>query len=134
MSMLLFALAQVADAPLDYGTPLTFEQGVEIGEKYMKDGLLDPYSAHFAWEYNFVPFTEKLPLSKRTTGYATCVTLNAKNAYGGYTGEERYRITIRDGKVIDYLPISNLRWVPDSCKELAEKYGMTKADKPIVHP
>jgi hypothetical protein len=73
---------------------------------------------------------EKVPLFKRTIGYATCVVINAKNAFGGYVGERTYRIIIRNGAVIDYAPVSDLRFVPDMCKELVEKSGM----KPHVAP
>lgn len=64
--------------------------------------LADPYSAHLEWPYGFVQFDEKVSFFKRTIGYATCVTVNAKNAYGGYVGEREYRIRIRNGAVIDY--------------------------------
>lgn len=136
MSLVLFALAQATApvAPVDYGELVTYEQGTQIGEKWIKSDLLDPYSAHIEWPYNFVPFTERLPLSKRTTGYATCVIVNAKNSYGGYTGEKTYRITIRDHQVIEYIQVSDLRFVPDICKELAAKFGMVPIkDQPPAH-
>lgn len=134
MSVLLFALAQAAEPALDYGVPISYEQGVEIGEKWIKADLLDPYSAHIEWPFSFVQFTEKVPLFKRTTGYATCVRINAKNTYGGYTGEKTYRIIIRNNQVIDYSEVSNLRMVPDICKELVEKYGMIPVQKPHTNP
>ena len=109
---------------IDYGAPISYEDGVQLGEELVKSGLLDPDTAKFKWPYVFVPFTERLPLSKRTTGFATCFSYNAKNAYGGYVGYEQYRIVIRDGKVIDLQKVSDLRFVPDICKELIEKFGM----------
>jgi len=121
-------------APVDYGSPISYDDAVQVGEKYIKASLLDPYSAHIDWSYNFVPFTEKVPFFKRTTGYASCVTVNAKNAYGGYVGEKTYRIIIRDGRVIDYMPVSDLKFVPDICKELADKYGMSPAPNPRHYP
>lgn len=116
-----------ANPQADFGKQPTYEEAVAIGEKFIKSGLLDPYSAHIDWPFTFVAFTDKLPLMKRVTGYATCVTVNAKNAYGGYVGEMTYRIVIHDDKVVDYMPVSNLRFVPDICKELSTKYGMTSA-------
>jgi len=117
------AIATAQTSP-DYGAAVTYEDGVRIGEAFIKHDLADPYSAHIEWPYEFVPITEKVPMFKRTTGYATCVTVNAKNAYGGYVGERTYRIIIRDGVVIDYARVSDLRFVPDICKELVEEGGM----------
>jgi hypothetical protein len=119
------APAMAADAPApDYGAPVVYDDGVRIGETFVKKDLLDPYSAKFTWPYLFVPFTEKVPLFRRTTGYATCFTQNAKNAMGGYVGVHTYRIIIRDGNVIDIGMVSDLKMVSDICKELADKFGM----------
>ena len=117
--------AAVASTPIDYGSAIGRDQAIALGEQYIKRDLLDPYSAHIEWPFTVVPFTEKLPLSKRISGYATCVSVNAKNAYGGYTGVKFARIVFRDDKVIDYLPVSELRIVPDVCKELQKTFGMT---------
>lgn len=122
--ILLAAGATTASAPLDYGPEISREQAVAVGEAYIKQDLLDPYSAHIEWPFSLVRFTEKLPLSKRVTGYATCVSVNAKNAYGGYTGVKLARIVFRDSKVIDYIEVSELRIVPDFCKNLQKNFGM----------
>jgi len=97
--MLLLAILAAtpsAAAQIDYGQPVTYEQGIKAGEKAIKADLIDPSSAQIEWPYNFVKFSEKVPLFKRTTGYATCVTVNSKNRLGGYVGSKAYRITIRD--------------------------------------
>lgn len=131
ISLLLLAAAP-ADAAakpaptFDYGQAVTYDQGVKVADDFVKSDLLDPYSAHVEWPFEFVPFTEKLPLSKRITGYATCGTVNAKNAYGAYTGTKQFRVIVRDGKVIDYREVSELRFVPDICKELLTQFGMTE--------
>ena len=122
MSILL-ALAAGA-AQFDYGTQVSYGDGVRIGEEFIKADLADPDSAKFEWPFQFVPMTEKVPLSKRTTGYATCLRYNAKNLMGGYVGYKQYRIIIRDGTVIDLMPVSDLRFVPDICRELEVKFGM----------
>ena len=118
-------VAKGLPSPPDYGPAVSYEDGVKAGEAYIKKELLDPYSAVFEWPYTFVEFDEKVPLFKRTTGYATCFTYNAKNSYGGYIGVHTYRIMIKDGVVIDYAQVSDLRFVPDICKELVNKYGMS---------
>lgn len=126
MLPILLAAAAIAAVP-DFGAKGAYEDDVKIGEAFIKSDLADPYSAHIEWRYDFVPLDEKLPLSKRTAGYATCVTVNAKNAYGGFVGERQYRIIIRNGSVIDYAGVSELRFVPDICKELITKHGMGPA-------
>lgn len=126
-AIMLATAAPVAPAALDYGAAPSREQAISIGEAYIKQDLLDPYSAHIDWPFTIVPFTEKLPLSKRITGYATCVAVNAKNAYGGYTGVKLARIVYRDNKVIDYSEVSQLRFVPDICKDLQKNFGMVAA-------
>lgn len=123
-AIMLAAAAADTPAALDYGAALSREQAIAIGEAYIKQDLLDPYSAHIEWPFTIVPFSEKLPLSKRVTGYATCVAVNAKNAYGGYTGVKLARIVYRDNKVIDYSEVSQLRFVPDVCKDLQKNFGM----------
>jgi hypothetical protein len=129
VSVVIAALFLVVAAPVtapDNGPKPSYEDGVKIGEAFIKHDLADPYSAHIEWPYDFVPINEKVPLSKRTIGYATCVIVNAKNGYGGYIGERQFRIIIRSGTVIDYAPVSDLKFVPDMCKELV-KNGMQPA-------
>jgi hypothetical protein len=116
----------------DYGTQPSYDEGVKVGEAFIKRDLADPYSAHIEWPYTFVPFDEKVPFFKRTTGYATCVTVNAKNAYGGYVGEQTYRILIRNGTVIEYAEVSHTKLFGDPCKDLVRKFGMAPA--PTARP
>lgn len=135
ISLVLALSAQTAAAgplpsPTDYGPNVSYEEGVRLGEAFIKSDLADPSSAQFEWPYRFVQFTEKIPLFKRSTGYASCVSYNAKNAMGGYVGSRMYRVIIRDHKVIDDMPVSNLRFVPDICKELITKFGMGAAPSP----
>ncbi len=40
------------------------------------------------------------PVRTAIYGYAVCVAVNAKNSYGGYTGNQTYWLLIRDGQVI----------------------------------
>ena len=123
----IFLAAAISAAVPDYGAMPSYEEGVKAGEAFIKRDLADPYSAHIEWPYGFVPIDEKVPFSKRTTGYATCVTVNAKNAYGGYVGEQQFRVIVRNGAVIDYEHVSDLRFVPDICKDLITKLGMGPA-------
>ena len=136
MLVMLLAAAALAAAPMpvpvDYGAPVAYAESVRIGEAFVREDLADPDSAKFKWPFSFVAFSEKVPMFKRTTGYATCLTYNAKNAYGAYVGYRQYRITIRNGNVIDFAKVSDLRFVPDICKELVDKFGMVAA--PVGNP
>lgn len=83
-----------ATVPLDNGTQPT----IEIGEGIIKSHLADPYSVHFVWPYEFSPGPFKWPLSKTLGGWFTCGRYNAKNSFGGYSGERWFFLLIRDGK------------------------------------
>lgn len=77
----------------------------EIVKAYVSQQLKDPESARFT---DFKPLAKDLKLvdiKNRVAilGYSTCVNVNAKNSYGGYVGEKRYWLLIRDGKIIDSL-------------------------------
>lgn len=55
--------------------------------------LKDPYSAMFSG---------RILAARHTDGTITaCGLVNAKNSYGGYTGDGPYIATIRDGAVVD---------------------------------
>jgi hypothetical protein len=71
----------------------------------MAEQLKDPESARYS---KFRPLAKDLKIvnaktRNATLGYSTCVDINAKNSYGGYTGAKRYWFLIRDGKVVDSL-------------------------------
>ena len=50
--------------------------------------LLDPYSAHY--DFDFV--------TSDSSGTFVCGWANAKNAYGAYTGRQRFTVMITHGK------------------------------------
>jgi hypothetical protein len=85
---------QIASA--DYG-PAPQNPHV-IAEEWVKNQLVDPYSAHF----------EHGPLVKGYTsmyrdvqyGWIQCGTVNAKNRMGGYVGRQAYFVTIRHNQVV----------------------------------
>jgi len=123
--------AIAADAPTyDYGQRPRYSEGTKLAEAYVRDGLVDPASAQFEWPFDFAPMSEKLPLSKRVTGYATCGYYNAKNQLGGYVGRKEIRVIIHNGVVVEVQPVSDLRFVPDICKEMQGTFGMGPAPKP----
>ncbi|WP_455865395.1 hypothetical protein [Pantoea agglomerans] len=68
-------------------------------EGAIRDQLKDPDSAKFS---GFTTPRKEVMVDQRkfVYGYSTCVFVNAKNSYGGYTGKQLYWTFIRDNKVL----------------------------------
>jgi len=89
-------------ARADYGTyPANYEA---IVKGYFETTLKDPSSA----QYRSVSPARQMALftrfGERHYGYLTCVTYNAKNSFGAYTGYHTDGVLIRNGYVETYLP------------------------------
>ncbi|MBC2677546.1 hypothetical protein [Pseudomonas baltica] len=71
----------------------------EIVKNWASDSLKDPQSAVFKGiskpRKEFI-YAQRKPVF----GYTVCATINAKNSYGGYTGNKMYWMLIRDGVVL----------------------------------
>lgn len=82
--------ADVGIKPDDYQT---------LVEGAIRDQLKDPDSAKFS---GFTTPRKEVMVDQRkfVYGYSTCVFVNAKNSYGGYTGKQLYWTFIRDNKVL----------------------------------
>ena len=88
-------------AHADYGPfPDNYEQIVKI---YYSSVLKDPNSAI----YKEITSPRTWALGNRLEGakfgYLVCVTLNAKNSYGGYVGYKTDALLIRNSAVIEYI-------------------------------
>ncbi|WP_415717715.1 hypothetical protein [Roseibium sp.] len=76
-----------------------------------RDYLVDPYSVRDA-EISY------MQLNKHSGLHWLCVKANSKNRMGGYAGRQAVEITVRDGKLFNYLvnspacKNSSLRWRP----------------------
>ncbi len=84
----------------DYGTyPADYEAVVTV---YMEKTLKDPESVRYR-EFS-KPRKEhiitNIDAKEATYGYSVCVLVNAKNSYGGYTGNHQYWFFLRDGKIV----------------------------------
>jgi hypothetical protein len=85
---------------------LTKSQRIII-EKTIKDGLKDPYSAHFKWSKNF------------SSCYANiktyCAFVNAKNSFGGYIGYTPFKVNLvksKKGWAVDDVEMGNRVYCP----------------------
>lgn len=68
-------------------------------ENAIREILKDPESAKFSKFTN--PRKEVMVENRNFVyGYSTCVFVNAKNSYGGYTGNQLYWAFIRNDKVL----------------------------------
>lgn len=92
---------QTLPAPdADYGVyPADYEALVKA---HMEATLKDPESARYS---NFSkPRKEHIITNvgakEAAYGYSVCVLVNAKNSYGGYTGNHQYWFFMRDGKIM----------------------------------
>lgn len=88
-------------ANADYGQyPSDYEQ---IAHNYYEMIAKDPSSL----QYRSITVPRQFWLGNRFTGaqygYLVCVTVNAKNGFGGYVGFETDALLIRNGTVIQYL-------------------------------
>lgn len=71
----------------------------ELIKAYMAETLKDPESARYS-EFS-APRKEHAIASRRAIyGYSSCVLVNAKNSYGGYTGSQQYWFFFQNGKIV----------------------------------
>lgn len=108
----IYAATPAADA--DYGT--TPKDVSAQFKKYLEPLLKDPYSAQWSEatppkkEYIFTETNSGYTFYPHITpeyGYSACITVNAKNSYGGYTGNKTYWAFFKNGiinKVAEAYP------------------------------
>lgn len=101
-------IANLPEPGADYGTyPSNYRQIIEAA---MADMLKDPDSARYSGftqpKHDQVVHLDYAPnggvgVTKTAVyGYAVCVAVNAKNSFGGYTGDQLYWFLIRNGQVV----------------------------------
>jgi len=90
----------------DYGSyPNNYQ---EIVKAYYSQVLFDPYSAHYRWIKP--PYSGYFSaFGKFEFGYIVHVGVNAKNRMGGYVGEKQEALLIKNGMVINSMPLSMIR-------------------------
>lgn len=93
-------------ASADYGSyPNNYQ---EIVTNYYSQILFDPYSAHYRWIKE--PYSGYFSaFGQFKFGYIVHVGINAKNRMGGYVGEQQEALLIKNGVVIDRMPLSMIR-------------------------
>lgn len=122
LSLTLFAcggprMSQEQLSSADFGRPIDAAEAKAIVKNYFNQTLKDPSSAEFRNFSVYKTYTDPAFLEERRFGYIICISVNAKNAFGGYTGFKNYSLLTRDGRIIDVrADASNDR--PDSaCRQ-----------------
>jgi hypothetical protein len=70
-----------------------------IVTNYMATSLKDPFSAQYDWNDPHPGAMWTGVNGGEQYGYVVVVGVNARNSFGGYTGEQLWQILIRDGQV-----------------------------------
>lgn len=86
--------AYYGDKPDDYQ---------EMIKGYIKATLKDPDSAKFTW-LNDPKKGWYMWRGKTKYGWVVCVAVNAKNSYGGYTGNKAYYHLLQGNNIIEVVP------------------------------
>jgi len=88
-------------AHLDYGAyPDNYEQLIRA---YFDRGLKDPSSLQISGGIPAPTQSWQKFMGSLKAGYRTCVTYNAKNSFGAYTGYTTTYFLIKDGRIIDAI-------------------------------
>lgn len=107
-------------AAADFGSYPALYQGAI--DSYLRSTLRDPGSAIISMPR--APVRTYAGVRVRTYGWGTCMSVNAKNGYGGYTGQNLYFFLFREGKIVVTeragVGSSNfeVQYVNDLCKRL----------------
>lgn len=93
----------------DYGTyPTNY---VELIKEYLRDKLVDPFSAQYRMSKPYKAYTRNAPViggSPAKYGYIVDVAVNAKNKIGAYVGEKRFRLLIKNDSIMG--TVDSNRW------------------------
>ncbi|WP_157783429.1 hypothetical protein [Serratia plymuthica] len=76
---------KIDDTPVNTNTASSL---VEIGQSAVLKSLKDPGSAKFGYSY------------QGKDRFTLCGTVNAKNGYGGYTGDTRFIYSLENGQLV----------------------------------
>lgn len=95
--------SQVEISSANYGQlPADYQSQIK---NYFNTVLKDPESARYTFQPTFKGYSQNGSLATNpgmaTYGYVTPVLVNAKNSYGGYTGNQSYAFLFSGGVMYD---------------------------------
>ena len=101
-------VSQTTIANGDYGAyPDNYQETVK---EYFQRNLKDPLSAQYRFGTPYKGYLRDAPIAggnPNVFGYVVECGVNAKNSYGGYTGEKYYRMFVKDNAA---TPITPNQW------------------------
>lgn len=81
----------------DYGSyPTNYEQLIR---NHLSSSLKDPDSARYG-KFSKPRKEHVIQANEALYGYSVCIPVNAKNSYGGYTGNHTYWYFFRNGQIV----------------------------------
>ncbi|CNJ19119.1 Uncharacterised protein [Yersinia aldovae] len=97
------APSQVAVSTANYGVlPADYQEQIKV---HMSNSLKDPDSAKYTFLPTFKGYSQDGSMSSSgggvSYGYVAPVLVNAKNSYGGYTGNQKYVFIFSGGVMYD---------------------------------
>ncbi|MGP3038387.1 hypothetical protein [Serratia nevei] len=103
--------AQISSA--SYGElPKDYQEKIK---NHFNSTLKDPYSAQYKFMPTFKGYSQDGQWSpsggKVTFGWVSPVLVNAKNSYGGYTGDQKYVFIFSGGEMYDVTAMSQFGMV-----------------------
>lgn len=111
-------LALLAFAQLAGGTPTQIvrdrDRSIALVEGVLRSQLKDPDSAKFTWLGRIVRGSYQPLLRRRIQGWVICGTINARNGYGGYTGNYAAIGVVSEEVLLAVDMDSPGRWSPDA--------------------
>ena len=111
LAALILAVAMAACSSVSPVTPEEFlsadfgsypDNYQDIVKGYFESRLKDPYTAHYRISHPTKGYVRRAPIAGGGVdlyGYVVFVWVNAKNSFGGYVGEKRYTLLVRNGRV-----------------------------------
>lgn len=95
------ALAIVAQAePAPPSTSQPPDPAEAIAKTWLMDQLIDPESARIKLIFGPTQMAFKKTFVLKVEGVVVCYDVNAKNGFGGFAGNDRKLIVVRDGKIV----------------------------------
>jgi hypothetical protein len=83
-----------------HGTPPTQADAEAASLAFLKRTLRDPESARIEWGAITPNNFQRTAFSRKVYGHGLAAEVNAKNAFGGYTGARPYLFFFRDGVLV----------------------------------
>lgn len=97
--------ATLPEPNANYGSfPMNYDALIKA---YMEDILKDPESARYS-HFTFPRKEHAIEKHRAIYGYSSCVMINAKNSYGGHTGNTLFWFFFQNGQIIRMNNVSEI--------------------------